>query len=285
MNSVALVTCMELPEPDFDQDLLLTALEQAGIRPALLAWDDPDGKPGDFDLCVLRSCWNYYEDPDAFLAWIERADICSRLVNPPDVIRWNLHKSYLRELEDAGIPIIPTVWAAEGATIDLLETMRNNEWEAAVIKPAVSAASFSTKHFPIDRAREGQIFLDSMARERDMMIQRFISSVADTGERALVWIDGTLTHSVVKRPRFAGDVEVVSDSVEVDDRDRDIASRALSCVEGELLYARVDIVKDDDDKLLVSELELMEPSLFLLQCPEALDRFVEAIRRRCSRRL
>jgi len=281
MSSVALVTCLELPEPDPDEELLLSALQRAGMHAALLAWDDANGNPEDFDLCVLRSCWNYYEDPDAFLTWINRADTCSRLANPADVVRWNLHKSYLQKLEDAGVPIIPTVWIERGGTIDLLETMRAHQWDDVVIKPAVSAASFSTKPFHIDQAREGQYFLEALTRKRDTMVQRFIPSVESAGERALVWIDGTLTHLVIKKPRFDGDVEAVSDSMEVDDQDREIAALALSCVDGELLYARVDTVKDDDDKLLVSELELMEPSLFLLQCPEALDRFVEAICRTC----
>ena len=63
-----------------------------------------------FDLCVLRSSWNYYENPVAFMGWVDRAARASRLLNPSDIVRWNLHKGYLRELEAAGIPVIPTAF-------------------------------------------------------------------------------------------------------------------------------------------------------------------------------
>ncbi len=279
--SVGLVTCLELPEPDPDEEILLASLQQAGMRAELLAWDNPHGDPGAFDLCVLRSCWNYYKDPDAFLNWITvTADSC-RLANSADIVRWNLHKRYLQKIADAGVPIIPTVWFERCETADLLAAMREQCWDDAVVKPAVSAASFCTQRFRIDQVDEGQFFLDALVRERDAMVQRYIPTVETSGERALVWIDGELTHAVSKHPRFAGGIERVSDALPVLDQDRSIVDRVLSCVDGELLYARVDVMNDDDDTLLVSEVELMEPSLFLLQCPEALERFVGAIRRMC----
>jgi glutathione synthase/RimK-type ligase-like ATP-grasp enzyme len=282
MVSVALVTCVELPEPDHDEELLLSSLRQAGMHSELLAWDDPQGNPGEFDLCVLRSCWNYYENPEAFLSWIVAAETSSRLANPPNIIRWNLHKRYLQKLQDAGVPIIPTEWFNHGETVDLFATMRARSWDDIVVKPAVSASSFRTKRFRIDQVREGQVFLEALLRERDAMVQRYVPTSESRGERALVWIDRELTHAVTKSPRFAGGVEQVSDALPVSDQDMAIANQALSCVDGELLYARVDVVNDNDGKLLVSELELMEPSLFLLQCPAALERFVNAIGRMCS---
>jgi hypothetical protein len=282
MTNVALVTCLELPEPDPDEELLSHALRQAGIRAELLAWDDPHADPGAFDLCVLRSCWNYYEDPQAFLAWIAAAASCSRLANPADVVRWNLHKRYLQRLEAADVSIIPTVWFKQGETVDLVATMRAHGWSDVAVKPAVSAGSFCTRRFRVDQVGEGQAFLVALVRERDAMVQRYMPAVEGVGERALVWIDGEFTHAVRKHPRFSGGVERVSDALAVSDQEKAIANRALSCVDGELLYARVDVMNDDEGDLLVSEIELMEPSLFLLQCPAALERFVNAIGRRCS---
>ncbi len=253
MTNVALVTCLELPEPDPDEELLLEALRQAGIRAELLSWDDSQADPGAFDLCVLRSCWNYYEDPKAFLAWIAAAASCSRLANPANVVRWNLHKRYLQRLEAADVSI-----------------------------PAVSARSFCTQRFRVDQVGEGQAFLAALVRERDAMVQRYMPAVEGAGEQALVWISREFTHAGRKSPRFAGGVERVSDALAVSDQEKAIANRALSCVDGELLYARVDVMNDDDGNLLVSEIELMEPSLFLLQCPAALERFVRAIGRMYS---
>jgi glutathione synthase/RimK-type ligase-like ATP-grasp enzyme len=129
--------------------------------------------------------------------------------------------------------------------------------------------------------RGGQAFLTALVRDRDAMVQRYMPAVEDSGERALVWIDGEITHAVQKLPRFADGVERVSGALELTAQERELASRVLGCVKGELLYARVDVVGDGEGGVLVSELELIEPSLFLLQSPEALARLVKAIGRLC----
>lgn len=278
---IAWVTCEVLPEPDPDQDPTLAALRRAGLDADLLAWDDPAGDPSAFDLCVLRSCWNYYEDPQAFLAWIERAASESHLVNPAPVVRWNLHKRYLRALQAADVPVVPTAWFERGGPADLATTMRERGWDDVVVKPAVSAASFLTRRFGPDGIEDGERFLARLVAERDAMVQRYMPSVEHPGERALVWIDGEFTHSVRKSPRFAGGDEQVSEALPLSRRQREIGARALRHVDGaaDLLYARVDVVEDDDGALVVSELELMEPSLFLLQSPPAAERFVQAVHR------
>lgn len=290
---IAIVTCRVLPEPDPDQEPLLAALRSAGLGAELLAWDAPSADPSPFDLCVLRSCWNYFERPDEFVAWIDRAAAVSRVVNPPEVVRWNLHKSYLAELEAGGVPIVPTVWFERGERADLRATLDERGWTDVVIKPTVSAASFSTRRFSLQGAEEelgeGQRFLESLVAERDTMVQRYMPTVETSGERALVWIDGRLTHAVRKSPRFDDGVEQVSGALPVSAAERRIAEAALRIASEAaavpLLYGRVDVMQTEtggEDALAVSELELMEPSLFLLQSPEALDRFVAALRRAVS---
>ena len=280
---LALVTCSELPEPDPDEDLLLQSLRKAGLAAEMLAWDDPPLELETFTCCILRSCWNYYEEPDTFLDWIAYASSRSRFINPPNVVRWNLHKRYLQELEDRGVPIIPTLWLEHGEGVDLLTTMRTRSWEDVVIKPAISAASFRTKRFPLRQVGEAQDFLEALLQERDAMVQRYMPGVEGRGERALVWIDGQLTHSVKKSPRFMGDGEWISSARPASDQEKKIAQIALSHIDGDLLYARIDIMYDRDGRPLVSEVELIEPSLFLQQCPAALTRFVDAISRLCGR--
>ncbi len=280
---VALVTCAVLPEPDPDQEPLLAALRAGGLEAELLAWDAAGERPEEFDLCILRSCWNYHRRPEAFLEWIEHASAVTRLVNPAPVIRWNLHKRYLGELAARGLPTVPTVWVAHGSAISLAETLARRGWSAAVVKPCVSAASCRTRRFAAGD-REGQAFLDALVRERDAMIQRYLGAVDRTGEKALVWIAGRWTHAVKKSPRFAGGVERVSEAQALTPAEEALAARALAGVPAGsagapdgLLYARLDLIPDDDGTPLVSELELIEPSLFLIQHPPALERLVGAI--------
>ena len=278
MKSVGVVTCRPLPEPDPDEGLLMSALETAGLAPTLLPWNDPEADPGGFDLCVLRSCWDYHLAPRKFLRWAERAAARSRLLNPVEVVRWNLHKGYLRQLESAGVPIVPTAWIGASDEVVLEELMINRGWMDVVVKPAVGAGSHMTRRVAIAGAPgEGQRFLAEVAARGDVLVQPFLDSVLSSGERAIVWIDGEFTHQVVKRPRYHGENEQVSAADQPAAGDLEIAERALACIDPGLLYARVDIVDDAEGKPVISELELLEPSLFLLQHPPALERLVAGI--------
>lgn len=274
---IAIGTCRTLPEPDPDQDILLDALRAAGADPVLLAWDDDAPIPTDLQLCVLRSTWDYYRDPDRFLRWIDNVARATTLCNPPDVVRWNIHKRYLAELESRGVPIVPTEFINRGAYALLAEIMNRRGWNDVVVKPAISAASYRTKRFNNETIDEGQAFLTELLTDGDTLIQRYMPEVDRSGERSLIWIDGELTHCIRKEPRFHGADESVSDALTPTAAECDFASRAMRGFEDRCLYARVDIMQSDDGDWLLSELELIEPSLFLVQHPPALRRLTNAL--------
>jgi hypothetical protein len=286
---VALATCRVLPEPDPDQEPLLAALRAAGMEAELLAWDDPDADLSRFDLCVLRSTWNYPQDPEAFLAWVDRASQQTRLLNPPSLVRWNLHKRYLAELDRQGIPVVPTAFVDRGDATTASTIARERGWNEIVIKPAISASSYRTKRFPAGQLGEADAFLTELTHERDALVQEYLPSFEDPGERAVVRIAGETTHLVGKSPRFSGEDESVSDSQQPSDEERALVGRILAQLgskigprdlEEEPLYARVDLVLNRRGRVCVSELELIEPSLFLVHSPRAMDLFVQAIQKR-----
>lgn len=278
---IAVATCAVLPEPDPDQDLLLDALRQASATPTLLAWDDPDAPAlSTFDLVVLRSTWNYPQAASAFLAWIDAVVQATRLLNSRDVVRWNIDKRYLLELSDAGIPTIPTVYVErDGTPFEVATIMRERSWDRIVIKPAISASSYLTRTFEAAGTDAAQAFLESTRDARAMLIQPYMTSVDDIGERSLIWIDGAWTHAIRKMPRFDDDEESVSEATAVTEEERTFGATVLSRVPSpeSLLYARVDVVRDQQGGLCISEVELIEPSLYLLQHADALHRLVSAI--------
>jgi len=276
---VALASCARLPEPDPDAAPLAAELSAAGISSEVLAWDDPGADWSSGRLTVLRSTWNYPRHREAFLDWARAVSCVSELWNPLHVVRWNSHKGYLLELEEAGVQVTPTELLRQGAPELLAEVMARNGWELAVVKPAVSAASFKTMLVGPDNLEAGEAHLQALAPERDVLIQRYLPSVEDYGERALVWIDGELTHAVRKTPRFDGDDESVSDAVPISAPEAALAQRAIETVEGPLLYARIDVAPGPEGDPVLMELELIEPSLFFPQCPAALARYVAAVRR------
>jgi hypothetical protein len=275
-----IATCRPLPEPDADEAPLLAALAARGITAEALAWNDARV---DWDApvaTVVRSTWDYLHRPEAFLAWVERAARAAPFWNPPAVVRWNLHKGYLLELERAGVAVVPTELVRRGTRVALDELLRTRGWDDAVLKPAVSAASFGTLRVRTAVAGElarGAAHLAELLAQRDMLVQRYAPAVETSGERSLVWIDGELTHAVRKSARFAGGEESVSAAVPIAPDERALALAALARFRGELLYARVDVVRDEGGAPCLMELELIEPSLFLVQHPPALARLVEAL--------
>lgn len=277
--SIGIVTCHPLPEPDPDEGLMLNAFQKAGFNTRLIAWNDPDADAGQFDLCLLHSCWDYYRDPASFLAFVERADAGGRILNAPSVVRWNHHKAYLHDLQECGVPIIPTVWINRGDRVSLGEILEEQGWDDVVVKPSVSASSFRTMRFRAGETVEGEKFLGELVRDRDAMVQRYIHGGDNPTETSLIWIDGAFTHAVQKAPRFHGGHEETSDALPVPKDCAALGARALDCVDESLLYARVDIMTDASGELLLSELELIEPSLYFRESLTALDLYVDAVGR------
>lgn len=290
-KKIAIATCVKLPEPDVDEELLLAALEKRGASVRMLPWDDASAAATADEIVVIRSTWNYFEDVDRFLSWIDRTSKITTVWNPSSLVASNAKKTYLRDLEAKGIHVVPTEYAmhTDKARRRARDVMRERQWNAIVVKPVVSAGSFLTQRFDDSDSSiaSAEAFLDRiLADGRDAMIQCWMPTVDTYGERSLVWIDGEITHAVRKAPRFIGGAESVSASdVPIADDERAFATRVITSateLTGSLLYGRVDMVRDND-RLRLMELELIEPSLFLKQAPHALDRLADAILARASK--
>ncbi|MBI5431217.1 MAG: hypothetical protein HZA52_00115 [Planctomycetes bacterium] len=293
-----LATCRPTPKFDTDEAPLLAALAARGIDATLGAWHDERVGWEEPGATVIRSTWNYIHHLGAFLDWAERASTAGPFWNPLAIVRWNIHKRYLLELEARGVATTPTVLFERGANVDLAVELEARGWSAFVVKPAVGAGSFGTRRFARSELADARTHLAGLLATRDMLLQPYLSSVDDYGERALVWLDGEFTHAIRKQPRWSGQKENVSTALAIEPDERALGEAALapiaslvagaSRVEGssrtapssELLYARVDVARDASNRPVLMELELIEPSLFLAQHPPALARFVDSLARR-----
>jgi glutathione synthase/RimK-type ligase-like ATP-grasp enzyme len=249
-----------------------------------MAWDDESVDWGSFAVCVLRSTWNYVHRLEAFLRWLDDVAEQSVVLNPPHVVRWNLDKRYLRALADRAIPTVPTAWVERGEAFDLGRVVDEHGWDDFVLKPTVGAASFATRRFGRATLTDATAFLRAEVGTRAMMVQPYLESVEGYGERSIVWIAGAFTHAVRKSPRFGGEHESVGAAVPIADDERRLAARILAPIEAELLYARVDLARNRDGNPVLMELEVAEPSLFLVQNPSGLGRFADAIAARAMQR-
>jgi glutathione synthase/RimK-type ligase-like ATP-grasp enzyme len=279
---IRLATCLTLPEPDPDREPLDDALAAAGVPFEWVAWEDP---AVDWDApvpTILRSTWNYSLDRDGFLAWCDRVARAAPLWNPPDVIRANTHKRYLLELAARGVATVPTVLIERGATPGVAALARERGWSRLVVKPAIGAGSLDARVFDAGEHDAAEAHAAALAARVEVLVQPYLTSVDDHGERSLVWIDGALSHAIRKAPRFAGDDERVTGPHPIDPAEREVALAALAPWAARILYGRVDLARDAAGAPVVMELELAEPSLFFARGAGSAERLVAGLRRRLS---
>jgi glutathione synthase/RimK-type ligase-like ATP-grasp enzyme len=279
---IALATCAEWPEMTPESKMLMEEIRRLGVEVRPFVWDDPSVDWSLPEVCVIRETWDYHLKRDDFLSWAEQVAKRTTLFNTPDVIRWNTHKGYLRELENQGVPIVPTEWLDAGSRADLPHIMSNNAWDEVVIKPTVSANAFETVQIRGEQVAEGQAHIDRLLPLRDMMVQPYIASVRDYGERSLIFVDNEFTHAVRRQPALhleEGSSTWAVAPVKPTEEESALAITALKAAGFPTLYARVDIVRDQHGKTRLMELELVEPSLFLAQAPHAAQRLARAITR------
>lgn len=276
---IGIVTTSNLPEPDVDEPLLQQALTQAGLNWRMVPWDNPGDVAG--HALVVRSPWDYPWHRKAFLNWLDESARIATILNPASTIRWNHHKAYLCDVAEQGFDVVPTqFFDAESPLPDAW----NLDAARIVIKPCVSAGSWMTRAFeredPAGQAFAAEIqALSVQGLCGDVMVQPYLESIHTVGERSLIWIDGEVTHAIVKSPRFADDDEAVSAAVEPSTEERALVDRLMKD-RSDHLYARIDLMQDAAGAWCLSELELIEPSLFLKQNPGSLNRLVEAIQSR-----
>ena len=267
------VTYAGLPRLDPDDLLAARALERLGVEVRAAVWDDPSV---DWELagtCVLRSTWDYPQRPQAFVAWLGLVEARTVLWNPPAVVRWNLHKFYLRDLAASGVPVVPTAWLPAGTAPGLAELVGARGWPEAVVKPAYGAGTVGVHLFALtpDGLAAAERHANLLLARGDVLVQRYLPSVEDYRERALVFIGGAYSHAVSKAPfqallpaGEAGELPAEATPAELA-----VARLALAAAPGPHLYARVDLVRDEAGAPLLLELELVEPSLFLGMSPQA----------------
>lgn len=278
---IAIATCAGHEELKAGDRLLAEALPRRGIEAPSLRWDDPEADWAGFDACLIRSTWDYHEKHEEFLAWTAEVAAVTRLWNPPELVAWSSDKSYLRELEQAGVPIVPTVWLGPGDEADLGALLESRDWEELVVKPVVDLGARNLKRVSGDSAKAARAVTKALTRG-EAMLQPFLPSVETEGELSLVYIEGEFAHAVRKRPapgdfRVQGSWGGTASFEEPSAEELEIATLALSQLPEPPLYARVDLVRDLNDQPSLIELELIEPNLYLTECPGTADQLADAV--------
>jgi glutathione synthase/RimK-type ligase-like ATP-grasp enzyme len=277
---LGIVTCDKCPTLIPGEKPLIPLLHMAGIEATPVIWNDPTVDWSAYDALLVRSIWDYHLHADDFQAWLSRLDQSKIPVwNPVDVLRWNHHKFYLRELEQRGVAIAPTLFFRRGDTT-VLERVLAAGWRKVVIKPAVSASGYRTHAFRADTT-EAKWHIEEASAHGDFLIQPFLAGIRDSGEVSMIFFNGKYSHAVLKKPR-AGEFRVQAEhgGHEVAYSPAAEIIRAGETILGKtgmpLLYARVDGLVEGGQFVLM-ELELIEPDLFLDNAHGSINRLAEEL--------
>jgi glutathione synthase/RimK-type ligase-like ATP-grasp enzyme len=275
---VALVSCSSLPGWEVDDQPLIKAFVDRGCAVSNPAWDDEVDWSA-FDICLLRTTWDYTLYIEKFLAWVEQVSEKTMLWNDHKIIKWNSDKRYLRDLQEKGVPIAPTVWLEEEQ--DIASILQDKNWDRAFLKPIVGACANDTLRFTIEESSVAQQLLSGVLKNCGMMLQPYLSRVETEGEYSAIYFAGKLSHCVQKIP-VVGDYRVQDDFGAFDKRIEalpgliELAQKSLDAIEEDWLYARVDALQMEDDTWVLNELEMIEPSLFFRHSKTAASTLVEA---------
>lgn len=268
--------------------MLAGALARLGIRTELIAWDDPTAAWEATEIVIVRSTWDSVDRPGEYLRWAEQVGHVSKLVNPADVLAWNLDKAtYLRDLAGDGIPVVPTEFVRPGS-----------DWAIEgeiVVKPAISAGGRETARYHPAHRKDAEAHVRRLlAQGQTVMIQPYLPAVEDPGEISLIFVAGRFSHAVRKGPVLVAGAGVVDRPWErmtflglADPSPADLAvageiQKNLEQRFGPLVYSRTDLIDGPAGEPQVVEVELVDPNLSLIYFPGAADALATALRDRLA---
>ena len=292
MTDITLLTCRAYYKPDnftpyiqnilLEQELLKSAFEAQGLKVDITYWDNPTYEWQETKSVLFRTIWDYFERFDEFWEWLEQVKTKTRLINSYELIKWNIDKHYLKDISSWGIETVPTYFADKGCNMKLHEIAKRNQWKDLVIKPAISASAFKTYKILANEIQANEKLFNSLVQERNMLVQPYFETITQLGEASLMVFDGKFTHAILKKAQ-PGDFRVQDDfggtvhNYIPTKAEINFAEKVFETCKTKPVYGRVDIVWDNDKNFYLSELEIIEPELWIRNYPKCAERIAEAV--------
>ena len=292
MTDITLLTCRAYYKPDnvtpyiqnilLEQELLKSAFEAQGLKVDITYWDNPTYEWQETKSVLFRTIWDYFERFNEFCEWLEQVKTKTRLINSYELIKWNIDKHYLKDISSWGIETVPTYFADKGCNMKLHEIAKRNQWKDLVIKPAISASAFKTYKILANEIQVNEKLFNSLVQERNMLVQPYFETITQLGEASLMVFDGKFTHAILKKAQ-PGDFRVQDDfggtvhNYIPTKAEINFAEKVFETCKTKPVYGRVDIVWDNDKNFYLSELEIIEPELWIRNYPKCAERIAEAV--------
>lgn len=259
--------------------LLYKPLKDLGWHAEEVSWRNDKIDWNSYDAVIIRSPWDYQDDPHAFLSVLEEIDQSDAILeNSLEIVRWNINKIYLRDLENRGIEIVPSLWF-DTFSADLFPSVFTRlEAEEIVIKPTVSAGADNTLRIHQSNYDMFVEDLKTVFADRAFLVQPFMDNITAEGEFSVFFFGDTYSHTILKTPK-THDFRVQEEHggklalVEPEGPLLKTARAMRDMIDPEPLYTRADYVRISNNTFALMELELIEPSLYFNMDPESPKRF------------
>jgi len=270
-----------------ENTFLVEFLTRKGLQIEQVIWNDAKvwGEDGNgwkqYNTIIIKSPWDYQEieKRDSFFAWLDKLEQRGLYVlNPIDILRWNADKIYLKELETKGVNTVPTKWWDKNTTFNLVELFEEWNVEKIVTKPRISGNARSTETWTREQLLENVDYIQKLAEKENFMIQPFIKEIQTEGEWSLLFFGGKYSHTILKKPQ-SNDFKVQGGKKEIREPPELLLESAKEIVKNfaqNCLYVCVDGLQVEG-KLILVELELIEPSLFLWAKDSSIEKYFEAL--------
>lgn len=264
----------------YDQ-LLVPPLNNLGWNVDTISWRNETVDWNHYDVVIIRSCWDYQQEPERFLATLNTIEQSNAtLTNSLALVKWNIQKTYLKKLEAKQIPIVPTLWKDQFKAEELISYYKRFETDNIIIKPEIGAGA---DHIFWLKKGEEEPHLQSLKatfKDTAFMVQPFLKPIITEGEYSLFFFDGNYSHTVLKTPK-SGDFRVQEEHggilqlVEADETLLNLGEKTLKALPEKPLYARIDLVQHKG-AFVVIEVEIIEPSLYFNMDDESPQRFARS---------
>ena len=250
-----------------EDSLLKKALEKNGLKVTRTNWDDDNFDWSKTKYAIFRSTWDYFDRYPEFSEWLNQAKELTTFINPYELIEWNIDKHYLAELESEGIRIPNSLFIEKGDHRTLKEVISEVDWEEFILKPVISGGGRHTYRFEKDETEKLEVIFAKLLQNESWMLQEFQKQITTKGEVAFMIFGGKYSHSVLKKAK-EGDFRVQDDfggtihPYEATKKEIAFVEKIFQSVSPTPIYARVDVLWDNDDQLCLGEIELIEPELW-----------------------
>ncbi len=257
-----------------EDQLVKDALDNHGLKTLRISWDDAFFDWSSTKYILFRSTWDYFDRFLEFSKWLSKVSKITTLLNSEAIIRWNIDKHYLLDLQKKGVHITKTHFIETGTNTTLKKLHLNLGWKETVLKPCISGTARHTYKLNYNNLEEHEVIFKELIAKEAMMLQPFQYNIVNKGEISMMVFNGKYTHAVLKTAKkgdfrvqddFGGSVKIYTPNLE----EVKFAENTVKACKELPIYARVDIFTDNEGQIALSELELIEPELWFRFFPQA----------------